>query len=226
MKELEQVEQELADLRQRLEQSLDVLDNLSQVQIEFENLAKTHQQLRSNSSGDVTRDDFEHLEIVLHDRFAQFEQQIQTTKQDIWGALAIAQQELKNADTMLATEVEQQFDQLTQDIDARLNQLRNEWMAYRQNSSDRKLEAFAETVEGNLRSEVQAAIDQIAQLGLNQNQVERLELLDGRTQKIKSSLLSIDRRVLRLRNWLALTMLVSLGAIALSLILNFPSSTP
>lgn len=72
--ELVSVEQELVDLRHHLKQSFAVLEDLAQVQTQFESLAQTYQQLKAQiNATEATLGDFGQLREQLDQRLQQLE---------------------------------------------------------------------------------------------------------------------------------------------------------
>ena len=72
--DLEQVEQELAELRNQLEQSFGVLDSLIKIQVQFDDLAQTYQKLKAHlDEVNATRKDVAQVQAAFDHRFAELE---------------------------------------------------------------------------------------------------------------------------------------------------------
>ncbi|MBV8884256.1 MAG: hypothetical protein JO235_09710 [Chroococcidiopsidaceae cyanobacterium CP_BM_RX_35] len=133
LSDLEQVEQELAELRNQMAQSFRVLDGLVKVQTQFEDLAQTYQGFKAHlNEVQVTRKDVAQVQAAFNHRFAELEKVVVSRWEEAWSELQHTQKELGTTDHNLRAELTEQISELKGEFQASLTVFLNEWESYKQ----------------------------------------------------------------------------------------------
>lgn len=175
--DLDYIEQELAELRNQLNQTFKVVDGLAKIQTQFEDFGQRYQQL------DVIANQEEIAELKAHfnARCAQLEKLIESKWIEIKKEIFNLNNELSNTDFNINAEVIKLVNELKEEIE--------EFKA---------LQAPLNEIEDKLRTELQTSIDQLSVAGLNDQNLEKQESLEYQLQTAKSFLKDLERQVQKL----------------------------
>ena len=210
MNAIDHVEQELADLRLRLEQSFGVIDALVNIQTEFEDLAKTYQNLKNGLN---SADQIAQFQATVNRRLTDLEKILESTRKEQIEELIAARNELSSADRTLKAEMLQQVAALKAEIEGGIAKLKQEWT-----QPNKSMQAYFSELEARLRSELHTAINRMEHSGFNPQELEKLDKLDTRLQTLKGTTLSTDKQIKSLRQGMTLAIVLSLLAIALPIV--------
>lgn len=236
MTEFVRVEQELAELTGKLQQSFKVLDDLAQVQQQFEALAQTHQKFQAaiDQSHTVLADlsRFKPNQDAQADRLNELEANLQTQAGEAADHISQLQAALGNPLTDLngnRTTVAEQFRvlgaELTQKIAALKTQMDSQFAATLQ-ATQRQRDATQlsiEATEGKVVDQLNAALEQVNQASASASYVEKLEVALRNT---RSTLRETENRVGMMRNWLLVLTLGTIVALGLSIPATFLNPRP
>lgn len=175
--DIDYIEQELAELRNQLNQTFKVVDGLAKIQTQFEDFGQRYQQL------DVIANQEEIAELKAHfnARCAQLEKLIESKWIEIKKEISNLNNELSNTDFTINAEVIKLVNELKEEIE--------EFKA---------LQAPLNEIEDKLRTELQTSIDQLSVAGLNDQNLEKQEILEHQLQTAKSFLKDLERQVQKL----------------------------
>jgi len=201
MTDLAYVERELASLTNQLKQSFEVLDDLAQVQTQFNDLARTHQKFKDviDSQGSAL-DTMAQLQKIIDQRFGDLETQLDSYKKELRGQLLDVQAEIGVGDRTLKTELMQQINGLKRDLDERMMDAAQEWERQRD-----AVKAPLEEFENRLRSEIKAAVNWVNQSGVNVGQVE---MLDTQIRANRNTIQTLEKQMRQLQNWLVFSIVL------------------
>lgn len=222
MNALEQVEREIAEFRQQIERSSTMLDTLSSIQMEFEDLARTHQSIKSSvGSGQVSPADLEQLRQRLQDQLSSLEKLIDSIRKEVLGELATAQDNLTTANRNLKTDLSQQMSRLKQDVESKLIFLENELVQPKET-----IQSYVAEFEARVRTELRAVLNRIEQSGFSPTHLERLDKLDTRLQAAKTSIKAQDNRIDGTRTIAMIAAAMAIAALAVSVVTEFVGNPP
>ena len=179
--DLDYIEQELAELRNQLNQTFKVVDGLAKIQTQFEDFGQRYQQL------DVIANQEEIAELQAHfnARCAQLEKLIESKWIEIKKEIYNLKNELSNTDFNISAEVIKQVNELKEEVE------------------DLKVfQAPLNEIEDKLRTELQTSIDQLSADGFNHQNLEKQESLEHQLQTAKSFLKDLERQVQKLERQL------------------------
>jgi len=109
LREIESLEQELTEFRSRLQQSLAVLDQLSEVQVQFQDLAQTHTQLKEYiRAAEQTLQEVAQAQATINRRLLEFEKGTEGRWSEFRQELFDVRNELENADRNLSEKLARQ----------------------------------------------------------------------------------------------------------------------
>lgn len=179
--DIDYIEQELAELRNQLNQTFKVVDGLAKIQTQFEDFGQTYQQL------DVIDNQEEIAELQAHfnARCAQLEKLIESKWIEIKKEIFNLKNELSNTDFNINAEVIKQVNELKEEVE--------DFKAF---------QAPLNEIEDKLRTELQTSIDQISEAGFNNKNLEKQESLEHQLQTAKSFLKDLERQVQKLERQL------------------------
>ena len=179
--DIDYIEQELAELRNQLNQTFKVVDGLAKIQTQFEDFGQRYQQL------DVIGNQEEIAELQAHfnARCAQLEKLIESKWIEFKKEISNLMNELSNTDFNISAEVIKQVNELKEEVE------------------DLKVfQAPLNEIEDKLRTELQTSIDQLSADGLNNQNLEKQESLEYQLQTAKSFLKDLERQVQKLERQL------------------------
>lgn len=179
--DLDYIEQELAELRNQLNQTFKVVDGLAKIQTQFEDFGQRYQQL------DVIGNQEEIAELQAHfnARCAQLEKLIESKWIEIKKEISNLKNELSNTDFNISAEVIKLVNELKEEVE------------------DLKVfQASLNEIENKLRTELQTSIDQLSADGFNHQNLEKQESLEHQLQTAKSFLKDLERQVQKLERQL------------------------
>ncbi|MBW4636767.1 MAG: hypothetical protein KME05_00750 [Gloeocapsa sp. UFS-A4-WI-NPMV-4B04] len=179
--DLDYIEQELAELRNQLNQTFKVVDSLAKIQTQFEEFGQRYQQL------DVIANQEEIAELQAHfnARCAQLEKLIESKWIEIKKEIFNLKNELSNTDFNISSEVIKLVNELKEEVE--------EFKVF---------QAPLNEIEDKLRTELQTSIDQLSADGLNNQNLEKQESLEYQLQTAKSFLKDLERQVQKLERQL------------------------
>jgi len=179
--DIDYIEQELAELRNQLNQTFKVVDGLAKIQTHFEDFGQRYQQL------DVIANQEEIAELQAHfnARCAQLEKLIESKWIEIKKEIFNLKNELSNTDFNISAEVIKQVNELKEEVE-----------------DFKALQAPLNEIEDKLRIELQTSIDQLSAAGLNNQNLEKQESLEHQLQTAKSFLKDLERQVQKLERQL------------------------
>ncbi|MDY6937674.1 MAG: hypothetical protein SWY16_08395 [Cyanobacteriota bacterium] len=186
MNELGHVEQELAELRSRMEQSFAIIDGLAQIQTRFEGLAQTYEELKQYiDRAQAALESATGVEEKLDRRFGELE----TSLNDRWET---TRSEFSNISTIVRQELEETDAQREARLDRNLNDLKRELDEKKQ-----ELDAKIATVlqESSIQGEAMQAPMKEFEVVLDQ--------LENRTHIARLALRSLEEQVRTLR-WIVI----------------------
>lgn len=172
--DLDYIEQELAELRNQLNQTFKVVDGLAKIQTQFEEFGQRYQQL------DVIGNQEEIAELQAHfnARCAQLEKLIESKWIEIKKEISNLKNDLSNTDFNISAEVIKQVNELKEEVE------------------DLKIfQAPLNEIEDKLRTELQTSIDQLSVDGFNNQNLEKQENIEYQLQTAKSFLKDLERQV-------------------------------
>ena len=179
--DLDYIEQELAELRNQLNQTFKVVDGLAKIQTQFEDFEQRYQQL------DVIANQEEIAELQAHfnARCAQLEKLIESKWIEIKKEISNLKNELSNTDFNISAEVIKLVNELKEEVEA-----------------FKAFQAPLNEIEDKLRTELQTSIDQLSADGFNHQNLEKQESLEHQLQTAKSFLKDLERQVQKLERQL------------------------
>ena len=179
--DIDYIEQELAELRNQLNQTFKVVDGLAKIQTQFEDFGQRYQQL------DVIANQEEIAELQAHfnARCAQLEKLIESKWIEIKKEISNLKNELSNTDFNISAEVIKQVNELKEEVE--------DFKAF---------QAPLNEIEDKLRTELQTSIEQLSAAGLNNQNLEKQESLEHQLQTAKSFLKELERQVQKLERQL------------------------
>jgi len=203
--DLEQIEQELAELRNKLEQSLGVLDGLIKVQAQFEDLAQTYQKLKEHlnqvkaSGGNIAR-----VQATFNHQFAELQKVVESR----WGEV---KSELSTVDQNLSDRLAQQIAILKGEVEERLTVFRQEWT-----SSKKAIQTSLDELEVKLKTEQEVFLSKFSDAEFNPEYFQKqtkLEveqnLLRSQMSSFQSSMREAQRELRVMRNRLIIASLLA-----------------
>jgi DNA repair exonuclease SbcCD ATPase subunit len=214
MTEFAQVEQELAELTSQLHQSFKVLDDLAQVQRQFEELARTHQKFRDSiDKNNAALADLSHFQKQLQqasdDRLEQLETKFQSRWEELSRQVLQMQTAVTNGDRALRTDLSQQLSMLKIEAETRST---DSLEAVQRQSEVMRL-TMAET-ETRLAAQLKTSVEQVSQTSASATYVDKLEVSLRNT---RSSLRNTENQLRTMRNWLLVVTTGMIAALGLSL---------
>ena len=179
--DLDYIEQELAELRNQLNQTFKVVDGLAKIQTQFEDFEQRYQQL------DVIANQEEIAELQAHfnARCAQLEKLIESKWIEIKKEISNLKNELSNTDFNISAEVIKQVNELKEKVE-----------------NLKVFQAPLNEIEDKLRTELQTSIDQLSADGFNHQNLEKQESIEYQLQTAKSFLKDLERQVQKLERQL------------------------
>ncbi len=220
LSELEHVEQELAELRNHFEQSFTVLDGLSKVQAQFEDLAQTYQLLKEHL-GDLkaTGRDIAQVQATFNHRFAELEKVFESRWAEVKSELFNLKNELSNADANLSAELAAQVSFLLGEVEKRFMSLQ-EWGTYSQ-----AVQASLDQLEARLRTQQQVSMNQLTEAGFNDEHFEKQERLEHQLrlalsfiEDMERKLRSVELQMRAMSKWVVVAVLTTALALGLALL--------
>lgn len=122
--DLEQIEQSLTDLQRRLEQSFEVLDALTLIQTQFQDLAQTYQSLKHRiETVDVVQTQLQQLQTEVDHRYTHLEVAIATAQKTADQLDDLIRQRLQPLESAIASQQAAMDEVLQEKIQQRLGQL-------------------------------------------------------------------------------------------------------
>jgi len=204
LSDLEQIEQELSELRNQMELSFGVLNGLVRVQAQFEDLAQTYQEFKANlNEVQVTRKDIAQVQAAFNQRFTELEKAVVSRWEEAWSELQDTRYDLGTTDNNLRAEIAEQVTELKAEFQASLTAFLNEWASYKQTIQAPldELEAFMKK-SGNSRLGAEHAQKQ-AKLEAEYN------LLKTQIGSTQSSLRDMQRQLRIMKRRLLIAVLVA-----------------
>ncbi len=179
--DIDYIEQELAELRNQLNQTFKIVDGLAKIQTQFEDFGQRYQQL------DVTANQEEIAELQSHfnARCAQLEKLIESKWIEIKKEVFNLKNELSNTDFNISVEVIKLVNELKEEVE-----------------EFKTFQAPLNEIEDKLRTELQTSIDQLSADGFNQQNLEKQESIEYQLQTAKSFLKDLERQVQKLERQL------------------------
>lgn len=176
--DIDYIEQELAELRNHLNQTFKIVDGLAKIQTQFEDFGQKYQQL------DVIANQEEIAELQSHfnARCAQLEKLVESKWIEIKKEIFNIQNELDNPDFNHNAEVIKLVSGLKEEVEESL----------------KSFQAPLNEIEDKLRTELQTSIDQLSTSGFNQQNLEKQESIEHQLQITKSFLKDLERQVQKL----------------------------
>lgn len=180
--DIDYIEQELAELRNHLNQTFKIVDGLAKIQTQFEDFGQRYQQL------DVIANQEEIAELQAHfnARCAQLEKLIESKWIEIKKEIFNFQNELSNTDFNINAEVIKQVSELKEEVEENL----------------KAFQVPLNEIEDKLRTELQTSINQLSEAGFNNQNLEKQESLEHQLQTAKSFLKDLERQVQKLERQL------------------------
>ena len=220
LNELGYVEQELAELRNHLQQSFKVLDALAEVPAQFEELRQTYQQLGQQLEElKDNRAEFTQDKAALSQRIVHLETAIESRWTEFKGELTRLQDELGTADIHLSNynaELAKQVSEIREEVAKRLKNFWQEWA-----SNEATQASLGQIIDTKLNTELAAFIQQLGEAGFNAQHFERQEMLATELRLTQSSLQELERQLQLIRNFTTvtgLTVAVTLALVILQLL--------
>jgi small-conductance mechanosensitive channel len=224
-----------AALEQRFSATALTQNHLNQLQHEVgQRIATLERKLPSNGNGQVPdavaqrltllerRAEVDHLKEfsdVIDERFGTMDKRVESFQREFLTSLNNIRDEFTSADRGISLNLSQQLDQLIQELDGQLTNLQQEWA-----KPQEALKAHADAIESRLREEMQMGLSPRMPQELDPSVfIERLNSLEMRSQKVKGTLQSLDRRMKFMTAWVPLITLISMAALALPFIPSAPN---
>ena len=179
--DIDYIEQELAELRNQLNQTFKVVDGLAKIQTQFEDFGQKYQQL----DGIANQEEIAELQAHFNARCAQLEKLIESKWIEIKKEIFNLKNELSNTDFNNSGEVIKLVNELKEEVE--------EFKAF---------QASLNEIEDKLRTELQTSIDQLSVAGLNDQNLEKQEILEHQLQTAKSFLKDLERQIQKLERQL------------------------
>lgn len=179
--DIDYIEQELAELRNQLNQTFKVVDGLAKIQTQFEDFGQKYQQLDVIAN----QEDIAELQAHFNARCAQLEKLIESKWIEINKEISNLNNEFSNTDFNIGAEVVKQVNELKEEVE-----------------DLKAFQAPLNEIEDKLRTELQTSIDQISGEGLNNQNLEKQESLEHQLQIAKSFLKDLERQVQKMERQL------------------------
>lgn len=179
--DIDYIEQELAELRNQLNQTFKVVDSLAKIQTQFEDFGQRYQQLDAIGN----QEEIAELQAHFNARCAQLEKLIESKWIEIKKEIFNLKNELSNTDFNISAEVIKQVNELKEEVE-----------------DFKVFQAPLNEIEDKLRTELQTSIDQLSADGFNHQNLEKQENLEYQLQTAKSFLKDLERQVQKLERQL------------------------
>lgn len=179
--DIDYIEQELAELRNQLNQTFKVVDSLAKIQTQFEDFGQRYQQL----DGIANQEEIAELQAHFNARCAQLEKLIESKWIEIKKEISNLKNEITNTDFNINAEVIKLVNELKEEVE--------EFKAF---------QAPLNEIEDKLRTELQTSIDQLSAAGFNNQNLEKQENIEYQLQTAKSFLKDLERQVQKLERQL------------------------
>ena len=228
---LENIDQELAELRNRLKQSFGVLDGLARVQTQFEDLAQTYQKFKEHlDEVKANRGDVAQGEATFNQRIAELEKVIDSKLRELKSELFKVENDARTTDikfSAYSAELTKQVSDLKGEVEERLTVFLKEWASYKE-----AIQAPLDEAEARSRTELQALMKHLSEAGSNDQHLEKQQRLEHELSLTKSflhdmelqvnnmerQLRNLERQLRSMSNWVVVAVLTTVLAVALALL--------
>lgn len=224
LNELEYIEQELRDLSNHLQRSFAVLETLAKIPAQFEELGQSYKQIGQNLNElKANREEITHFKVTVERRLAELETAINSKSTEFKGELAHLRDELGMADIHLSNynaQLAKQVSEMREELTKRFSGFWQEWA-----SNEATQASLNRIIETKLSAELEAFVQQLAEMGFNAQHFEKQEMLETQLRLSQSSLQNVERQLQMMRNFTTVTALVvaiTLGLVILQLLNNRP----
>ena len=202
LNELESVEQELAALRDRLQQSFTVIDSLAELPAQLESLVKTYKQLQDKlEESQENQANIGQLETDLNQRFSKLEKATDSKWRDFKGEVFNLNNKLITVDNnqrKYNSEVSQQLKETRNEIEEKIKVLLQEWESYKETNRN----FLNDLIDAKLSNEIDALMNQLSNLGFNPQFLEKVET---ELRMTRTFLQNVDQKLRRMRNYTIFT---------------------
>ncbi|OLP20397.1 hypothetical protein BST81_01325 [Leptolyngbya sp. 'hensonii'] len=204
MNNLEQIEAELTTLRQRLTQSTGVLENLTTVQIEFENLLHAYHKLTEYiDQAKQTLQDLERSQVDCEQRFTALTRSAERQQEQF------REEALKREQTLKA-DLARQIEALKEESERKRSDFLRDWDSHRESVRNQLDELGV-----RLRVELKTLTNQLNEVKPDDEYLVKLERVETAARKSKAAMLELDQRLDSMRNWMIGA--ITLGFLSFSL---------
>lgn len=222
LNEVDYVEQELAELCTRLEQTFAVVDTLAKIPAQFEVLGQNYQQLKQQlDEGIVNREAIasevaSEVEASITGRLTKLETDIEFKSKELRVELAHLHEELSSADIHISSynsQLAKQVSEIREEVTLRLT---NFWQECVTNETTRT--TLTEIIGSTLNTEIEDFIQQLGEAGFNPQNFEKQEMLETELRLTKSSLQEVQRHLQMIRSFTTVTGVTILVTLALVIV--------
>lgn len=205
LNELDYVEQELGQLKSRLQQTFAILDALAKIPSQFEELGQNYQQLKQElDEVKANRAAFnQQVETEITGRLAKLETDMESQWKEFKARIVHLQDELGAADIHLSNynaELAKQVSEIREEVTKRLNNFWQEWA-----SNEIAQTSLTKIINTRLNTGIEAFIQQLSEAGFNPQSFEKQEMLETELRLTQSSLQDTDRQLQMIRNFTTVT---------------------
>lgn len=205
LNDLDYVEQELGQLRSRLQQTFAILDALAKIPSQFEELGQNYQQLKQDlDEVKANRAAFnQQAETEITGRLVKLETDMQSQWTEFKARIVHLQDELGAADIHLSNynaELAKQVSEIREEVTKRLDNFWQEWAR-----NEIAQTSFTKIINNRLNTGIEAFIQQLSEAGFNPQNFEKQETLETELRLTQSSLQATDRQLQMIRNFTTVT---------------------
>lgn len=212
LNDVDYIEQELAELRNHLNQTFKIVDGLAKIQAQFEDFGQRYQKLDEVT---VNREEIAQLEANFNTRCGQLEKVVESKWVEIKNEIFNIQNELDNVDSALSAEVVKLISELRNEVEERL----------------KAVQVPLNDIEDNLRAELQSSINQLSETEFNNQNLEKQEDIEHQLQiatsfvkdlerqvhKMERQLRNLEKQLRVMSNWVIVAVSTTVIALALAL---------
>lgn len=205
LNDLDYVEQELGQLRSRLQQTFAILDALAKIPSQFEELGQNYQQLKQDlDEVKANRAAFnQRAETEITGRLAKLETDMESQWTEFKARIVHLQDELGAADIHLSNynaELAKQVSEIREEVTKRLDNFWQEWAR-----NEIAQTSLTKIINNRLNTGIEAFIQQLSEAGFNPQNFEKQETLETELRLTQSSLQETNRQLHMIRNFTTVT---------------------
>lgn len=222
--ELDYIEQELAELRNNLEHSFEVIDGLAKVQLQFEDLAQTYHQLTEHiDQVKANREYIVQVQSTVNHRFGELEKVINFNRQASDSKLSELQDDLETTNLNFSNynaELAKQSSEIEEKVEKRLTDFLKEWESYKKTIQN----LLYERVDSRLDTKIEALRNQLSDAGFNSQNLQKLKKLEAELNLSKLLRMEVEQKLRATRN-LTIVTGITVALAFVTIVINLLTTT-